>query len=53
MNYLGKGRALGGGMNRLADALMGGWQIGGITTLQSGFPVHALLRQRANPERRR
>ena len=25
--------------NRLADALVGGWQIGSILTLQSGFPI--------------
>jgi len=35
---VGRGRALGGSMNRLGDALIGGWQIGGIATLQSGFP---------------
>ncbi len=35
---IGKGRAIGGGMNRLANTLIGGWQIGGIATLQSGFP---------------
>ena len=35
---IGKGQALLGGVNRLADSLIGGWQIGAITTLQSGFP---------------
>lgn len=35
---IGRGRAVGGSMNRLADALIGGWQLGGIATLQSGFP---------------
>ena len=35
---IGKGKLVGGGMNRVADALIGGWQIGGIATLQSGFP---------------
>jgi hypothetical protein len=34
----GRGRALGGGMNPVANVLLGGWQIGGIATLQSGFP---------------
>src|SRR5262249_32107090 len=34
----GRGKALGGGMSRAADALIGGWQTGGIVTLQSGFP---------------
>ena len=35
---VGRGRALGSGMNHVADALIGGWQTGGIVTLQSGFP---------------
>jgi len=35
---IGRGKALLGGMNRVANALIGGWQIGGIVTLQSGFP---------------
>ena len=36
---VGKGRALGGGMSRAADALVGGWQVNGIATFSSGLPV--------------
>jgi hypothetical protein len=35
---IGRGKPLGSGFIRFADALAGGWQIGAITTLQSGFP---------------
>ncbi len=34
----GRGRKFGAGMSRAVDALLGGWQAGGILTLQSGFP---------------
>jgi hypothetical protein len=32
----GRGRKFGGGMNRFTDAAVGGWQISGITLLQTG-----------------
>jgi hypothetical protein len=35
---IGKGRALLGNANGFTNALLGGWQIGSIATLQSGFP---------------
>ncbi len=35
---IGKGKMIGGGFNRLTETLIGGWQVGGIVTLQSGFP---------------
>ncbi len=35
---VGKGRAFMSGMPRAADAIIGGWQLGGILTLQGGFP---------------
>ncbi|MBM3735724.1 MAG: hypothetical protein FJW39_08045 [Acidobacteria bacterium] len=36
---IGKGRALSTGDSRIADALLGGWQVNGIVTYQSGTPV--------------
>jgi Carboxypeptidase regulatory-like domain/TonB-dependent Receptor Plug Domain len=35
---VGKGKALLGGANRVVNAVAGGWQMGGIFTLQAGFP---------------
>jgi hypothetical protein len=34
----GKGHAFLGNANRLLDAVVGGWQVGGIYTLEAGFP---------------
>jgi hypothetical protein len=44
LNYVyelpvGQGKKFGGGMNWAADAVAGGWQVTGITTVQSGFPM--------------
>jgi hypothetical protein len=44
LNYVydlpfGRGKTFGGGMNRAEDAIVGGWQVSGITTVQSGFPM--------------
>jgi hypothetical protein len=36
---VGRGRWIGRDMNRFADALIGGWSISGIVTLQSGQPL--------------
>lgn len=36
---IGRGKKVGGGMNRVEDAVAGGWQVSGITTAQSGFPM--------------
>jgi hypothetical protein len=35
----GKGRAIGGGANRLLDAIIGGWELSGFLTLQGGNPL--------------
>lgn len=35
----GRGKAIGGGANRLLDAFIGGWEISGFFTLQSGNPL--------------
>ncbi len=35
----GRGRAFGSDMHRVADAVIGGWQVGSIITIQSGRPV--------------
>jgi hypothetical protein len=44
LNYVyelpvGRGKTLGASMNRVADAVVGGWQISGITSVQGGLPL--------------
>ncbi len=44
LNYVydlpfGRGKTFGSGMNRIEDAVAGGWEVAGITTVQSGFPM--------------
>jgi hypothetical protein len=34
----GRGRLVGAGMNRVLDTIVGGWKIGAIANLHSGFP---------------
>ncbi|MBI1354816.1 MAG: hypothetical protein GC160_10745 [Acidobacteria bacterium] len=34
----GKGRSFGAGWNGVTDAVLGGWQVGGILTLRAGLP---------------
>jgi hypothetical protein len=36
---IGKGKHLLANANRITDALLGGWQLGGIFTLEGGFPL--------------
>jgi hypothetical protein len=36
---VGKGKAIGGNMNTLADKVVGGWGINTIITFQSGYPI--------------
>ena len=36
---IGKGKQFGGGMNRLSDLVIGGWQANGILTLRTGQPL--------------
>jgi hypothetical protein len=35
----GHGRHFGGGVNRLVDGIIGGWEVSGFFVLQSGFPL--------------
>jgi hypothetical protein len=39
---IGKGRAIGGNMPRIADRIVGGWQFGGIAQYQTGFHFSVL-----------
>ncbi len=36
---VGRGRAFGKNMNKIADAVVGGWQTSGILSLHTGFPL--------------
>jgi hypothetical protein len=36
---VGKGKKLGAGFNAATNAVLGGWQITGVSTFKSGFPV--------------
>jgi hypothetical protein len=36
---IGRGKAVGSGMNRIADAVVGGWELSGIATLKGGIPL--------------
>jgi hypothetical protein len=36
---VGRGRPLGGDMSKVLDAIVGGWQMNGIGTMQSGLPL--------------
>jgi Carboxypeptidase regulatory-like domain len=36
---VGRGRKYLGGLNKAADLVLGGWQVNGIVTFQSGFPM--------------
>lgn len=40
---IGRGRAIGGDMSPLFDAVVGGWQVSSITTIRSGLPVNVSL----------
>ena len=39
----GKGRKFGSGANAAAQALLGGWEVGGIVNARSGVPVNVLV----------
>jgi len=36
---VGRGKSVGSGMNRLTDAVVGGWEISGIATFKGGLPL--------------
>jgi Carboxypeptidase regulatory-like domain len=36
---VGRGKKFGGGMNKVADLIIGGWQVNAIATFQNGFPL--------------
>jgi hypothetical protein len=36
---IGRGKAVGGGMNRLANAVVGGWEVSQIATFKQGIPL--------------
>ena len=36
---IGRGKAVGSGMSRMADAVVGGWELSGIATFKDGIPL--------------
>jgi hypothetical protein len=36
---VGRGKAVGSGMSRVADAVVGGWELSGIATFKGGIPI--------------
>ncbi|MGO9228599.1 MAG: carboxypeptidase regulatory-like domain-containing protein, partial [Bryobacteraceae bacterium] len=36
---IGKGKKVGTNLNPVANAIIGGWQVAGVTSLKSGFPI--------------
>jgi hypothetical protein len=36
---IGKGKKVGTNLNPVANAIIGGWQVSGVTTFKSGFPI--------------
>jgi hypothetical protein len=36
---IGRGRHVGSGMSRIADAVVGGWELAGIATFKEGLPI--------------
>ncbi|MBV8820785.1 MAG: TonB-dependent receptor [Acidobacteriaceae bacterium] len=36
---VGKGKKFGSGFNTVTDAVLGGWQVTGVSTFKSGFPI--------------
>ena len=36
---IGRGKSIGSGMGRVADAIAGGWEISGIATFKAGIPI--------------
>jgi hypothetical protein len=45
---IGRGRKFLGGLNRVGDAFIGGWQLTSIATFQKGFPFSALAANKNN-----
>src|SRR6476646_4914600 len=45
----GRGRKFGNHTNRLVDALLGGWNISGVTSYYSGIPFNPTLSNKTAP----
>ena len=39
---IGRGKSVGSGMSRIADAVVGGWEVSGIATFKDGIPISVL-----------